>query len=608
MSRQNRDFRTLTVVGRRASGMTQEGASAEMAGIGRGLADAYPKSNKGWSIEAGDFQKMLINRTFKTRLLLLFAAVGLVLLIACTNVASLLLARSSERVREIAVRVALGASRWRVARQLLTESVLLSVMGGALGLALAWELIRLATRFVPQNAIPTAAPIELNAMVVMFTLAVSMMTGVLFGLAPALEATKPDVQETLKDSTRGTTGGRGGQRFRQTMVAVEVALALMLVASAVLMVESLRALTSSELGFNPEKVLSLRLFLPVAKYDAARALGFHRQALARLAALPGVKSVAMGTALPLMKATMGVPFDLETSAPRDQSEMPDGNYITVNPEYFSTLGIAVKRGRVFRDTDNESAPAVVVVSQAFADKYFPGQDAVGKRIVLDRPKFPSGFEDAVHPEIVGIVANVKATDLAAPGDPILYGSHEQNVWAQAVFFIVRSSIDPAGLTAAVERELRALDPEQPISNMGSIMETLGERAAEPRFQTELMGAFAALALVLAMVGIYSVNAYAVSQSRHEIGVRMALGATPGIVLREVIGQGMKLTGVGIAIGICGALGIASLMRSLLVGVSATDPVTLGGVALLMAGVAAMACYLPARRATRIDPARALRGE
>jgi len=341
LNKQNRDYRSLTVIGRLSKGSTQHSASAEMTGIARNLAEAYPKSNKGWAIEALDFQQSLINRGFKTRLLLLFAAVALVLLIACTNVAGLLLARASERAREIAVRVSLGATKGRVTRQLLTEGVLLSAIGGGIGLALAWGLIRLAPRFVPQNAIPTAAPIELNGAVALFTLCVSMVTGILFGLAPAIEATKPDVQDTLKDSSRGMTGGRAQHRFRQAMTAAEVALALMLVASAVLMMESLRGLTRTDLGFDPNNVLTLRLFLPVAKYNGAQALNFHRRALARLAALPGVTSVALGTALPLQKATMGVPFDLETSAPRDPAEMPDGNYVTVNSEYFSTLGIAV---------------------------------------------------------------------------------------------------------------------------------------------------------------------------------------------------------------------------------------------------------------------------
>jgi len=608
LNKQNRDFHSVTVVARLAKGAARERASAELAGIARALAEAYPKSNKGWSVEVDDFQEWLINRSFKTRLLLLLAAVALVLLIACTNVASLLLARSAGRKREIAVRLSLGATSGRLVRQLLTESVLLSGIGGALGLALAWQLIRQAPKFVPPNAIPAAAPIELNLAVALFTLAVSIVTGILFGLAPALAVTNPDVQEALKDSARGTTGGRGRQRFRQGIVAVEVALALMLVASAVLMIESLRALTGTELGFNPKNAMSLRLFLPAAKYDAARALQFHRQALQRLGSLPGVTGVALGTNLPLQKPVMGAPFDLETSTPREQAERPDVNYVTVSPEYFSALGIPVRRGRAFAQTDNETAAPVAIVNEAFADRYFPGGSVVGKRILLDRPKLPSGFEDTIHPEIVGVVANVKTSDLAMPGDPILYVPHAQNIWSQAVFFTLRSSMDPTGLTAAIRRELLSMDPEQPISQVGSLEQTLVRLAALPRFQMQLMGAFAALALLLAVVGIYGVNAYSVSQRRHEIGVRMALGATPGIVLREMIGQGMTLTIIGILTGICGSIAIASLLKSVLVGVSATDPMTLGGVAVAMALVAALACYVPARRATRIDPAIALRGE
>jgi putative ABC transport system permease protein len=606
LNKQNRDYHSVTVVARLANGSARERATAELAGIARGLAEAYPKSNKGWSVEVDDFQEWLINRSFKARLLLLLAAVGLVLLIACTNVASLLMARSAARNREIAVRLSLGATSGRVIRQLLTESVILSVTGGALGLGLAWQLIRLAPAFVPPNAIPAAAPIELNLTVVLFTLGVSIMTGILFGLAPALTLTKPDLQASLKESARGTTAGSGRQRFRQAIVAVEVALALMLVASAVLMIESLRALTGSELGFNPRNAMSLRLFLPAAKYDARRALEFHRKALARLAALPGVTSVALGTNLPLQKPVMGAPFDLETSPLREQAERPDVNYVTVSPEYFSALGIMVKRGRAFGETDNEAAGPVAIVNEAFADRYFPGENAVGKRILLDRPKLPSGFEDTIHPEIVGVVANVKTSDLAAPGDPILYVPHAQNVWSPAVFFTLRSSMDLTGLTAAIRRELLAIDPEQPISQVGSLEQTLVRLAALPRFQMQLMAAFAGLALLLAVVGIYGVNAYAVSQRRHEIGVRMALGATPGNVLREMIGQGMVLTALGIVTGVGGSLAVASLLRSVLVGVSATDPATLGGVAVAMALVAALACYVPARRATRIDPAVALR--
>ena len=298
-----------------------------------------------------------------------------------------------------------------------------------------------------------AAPIALNSAVLLFTLGVSIVTGILFGLAPAMAVAKPDVQGTLKDSARGTTGGRGRQRFRQAMVAVEVAVALMLVASAALMTESLRALTSTSLGFDPKHAISLRLVLPVAKYDAARALQFHQRALARLAALPGVTNVALGTNLPLQRTVMGAPFDLETSAPREQAERPDVNYITVSPEYFGALGITVRRGRAFAEADNEHAPPVVVVNQAFADRYFPNENVVGKRILLDRPKLPSGFEDTIHPEIVGVVASVKTGDLGAPSDPILYAPHAQNIWSPAVYFSMRSAQDPVGLTAAIRERI-----------------------------------------------------------------------------------------------------------------------------------------------------------
>jgi putative ABC transport system permease protein len=287
LNKQIRDYHPVTVVARLAKGVSRKRAAAEMEGIARGLAEAYPKTNKGFTVQVDDLQGWVVNRSFKTRLLLLFAGVGLVLLMACANVASLLLARSSGRSREIAVRLSLGASAGRVVRQLSTESILLSAIGGALGLGLAWELIRLAPKFVPPNAIPAAAPIELNLAVALFTLSISILTGISFGLVPALMATRRDVQEKLKDSTRGTAGGLGRQRFLRALVAAEVAVTLMLVASAVLMIESLRALTSTELGFHPKYALSLRLFLPAAKYDAARALQFRRQALARLRALPG---------------------------------------------------------------------------------------------------------------------------------------------------------------------------------------------------------------------------------------------------------------------------------------------------------------------------------
>jgi putative ABC transport system permease protein len=607
VDRQNRDYHLITVVGRLK--VPRAAAVAEMAGIGRALADQYPKSNKGWTIQIDDFEEWLVNGTLRARVLLLFGAVGLILLLACANVASLLLARSAARNREIAVRLSLGATRGRLTRQLLTESVLLGAVGGAAGLALAWLLIRVVPIVVPATVIPSGAPIALNQLVVFYTIAIALLTGVLFGLAPALSATRPEVQETLKDSSRGTTSGRGRQRFRQVLVTAEVALALMLLASAGLMIESLHGMYSLDLGFDPKNVLTLRLFLPAAKYDSAKALQFHRQAMERLAALPGVESVAATSNIPLRRYSMEVPFDLETSPPRSQGERPGVGYISISNTYLSTLRVPVKRGRGFTDRDDASAPPVVIVNEAFAHRYFPNQDPVGKRLLLNRPRLgKNDFEDTIRPEIVGVIGDVKEVDLSAAADPIVYVPHAQNVWSAVTWFLLRTAVNPMSLAEPVRREMMQIDKEQPIDQVGSMEQTFTTRFAEPKFQTEMMAAFALLALILAIVGIYGVNSYAVAQRRHEIGVRMALGATPSNVLGEILIQGLRLTGIGIVIGLAGALAVASALRTVLVGVSATDPITLAGVSLLLALVAGVACYIPARRATRIDPAVALRSQ
>jgi putative ABC transport system permease protein len=608
VNRQNRDVHSVVVVGRLRT--RREVAGVEMATLADSLAREYPKSNKGWTIEVDDLMEWVVNRGFRTRLLLLFGAVGLVLLIACTNIASLLLARSAARNREVAVRISLGATRARLMRQLLTESVLLACAGGAAGIGLAWWLIRIAPAILPAAVMSTAVPIELNRMVVLFAVAITAVTGVLFGIAPALAATRFDVRSSLKDSSRGSTGGPAKQRFRQIMVAVEVAVALMLLAGAGLMIESLRKMNEIDLGFDPRHVLTLRLFLPSAQYDAAKAFRFQSQALDGIAALPGVQSVTVASNLPLERAvTMEVPFDLPNAPPRELAERPGVGYISISSEYLKTLAIPVKRGRPFTEADNRNAPPVAIVNEAFVERYFPGQNPVGQRLLLNRPILGgTGFEESVYPEIVGVIGNVKLDNLLARTDPLLYVPQAQNVWSSVSYFAVRTSTEGSGLAPAIRRALMELDKDEPVDQLGSFDQILVSHMAEPRFQTQLMGAFALVALLLAIVGIYGVNAYAVEQRRNEIGLRMALGATPGQVLGEILKQGMRLTAIGIAIGLVGAVAIASLLKSVLVGVSATDPMTLGGVALLLALVAATACYIPARRATHIDPAIALRQE
>ena len=601
----NREYRYLMVVGRRTAGI--ETVTSEMSALSRALGETYPKSNRGWTIQVADLQEYLVSGNFRTRLLLLFAAVGMVLLLACTNVAGLLFARSAARVREIGVRVSVGATPNRIARQLLTESVLLALIGGALGLGLASLLINAAPRFVPANAIPTTATIELNSLVVYFTLGISVLTGVVFGVAPALALSRTDIRGTLNDATRGSTAGRGRQRFRQVMVTAEVAIALVLLASAGLMTESLRRLSDVELGFNAKNVLTLRVFLPVARYDEEHAFAFHRRAMEKLAALPGVAGIAMGSNLPLARLTMAVPFDLDSTPSRDVGERPGVGYTSVTAGFLRTLGIPLKRGREFIDADNPTAPPVAMVNEAFAAKHFRNENPIGRRLLVNRPVLgKNGFADTVQMEIVGVAGNVKLADLGAPAEPVLYVPLAQNLWSTVTWLAVRTRSDPAGLSAAIRSEMAKLDGEQPVDPTSSMEQTFADQFAEPRFQSRMMAAFAALALILAVVGIYGVNAYAVVQRRREFGVRIALGARPADILRETVGQGMKLTGIGIVVGLAGAVALSSVLRSILVGVSATDFWMLSGVSAFLALVAGVACYIPARRAMRTDPATALR--
>jgi putative ABC transport system permease protein len=603
----NRDYRYLTVVARLNT--SRGAAAAEMTALGRSLAETYPKNNGGWTIQVQDFQDFLVNGHLRTRLLVLFGAVGAVLLLACTNVASLLLARSAARGREIAVRISMGATPGRVVRQLLTESIMLALLGAALGLGLAALLIDLAPGFVPVNAIPTTAPIQLNVLVLLFTVGIAVLTGVLFGLAPAISLARYDVRDTLNDASRGSTGGRGRQRFRQAMVVIEVAVALMLLAGAALMTESLQRMTEIDLGFDLHQVLTLRVFLPVARYNAIQAYQFQTRATEKIAALPGVDSVSMGTNLPLARLSMYAPFDLDTAPPRGPAERPDVGYASISPGYLHTLGIALKRGRDFTDHDNASAPRVALINQAFAALHFPNQDPVGRRILINPPVLgQNGFADTIRAEIVGVTGDVKLADLNAPPEPILYVPLAQGIWSAVTYLTVRAHGNATSLAPAIRSEMANLDKEQPVEQIGSLEQAFSDQFAEPRFQSRLMGAFAALALMLAVVGIYGVNAYAVTQRRRELGVRIALGALPSDVLRETLGEGLKLSAVGIAVGLAGAFALSSLFRSVLIGVTGVSPATLLGAAGLLAAVALIACYIPARRATRIDPSSALRQE
>jgi putative ABC transport system permease protein len=599
-----RDVRDLAVIARLHASRGR--AAAEMDVIARSLEKSYPESDKGWTIRVEDFQEFLLNHTFRARLLVLSVAVGLILLIACANIASLLLARAAVREREIAVRISVGATRGHLFRQLLTESALLSVAGGTLGLAIAWVMIRLAPNIVPANALPGGS-ISLNATVIWFTLGISLLSCLLFGLAPAVAVARSDVQAALKDFGRGSTPGRKSQGVRQALIVADAAIAMMLLAGAGLMIASLRDLTQKSPGFDPKNVVAVRLVLPEAKYSAERSLEFYREGTRRIAALPGVKSVAVATSLPLLN-NWEVRFKEEGSAARGDAELPSAAYAGVGPDYFLTMGIPLKQGRFFTEADDEKAPLVAIVSEALAVRYFPNQDPIGKRLTMKRPiRFQNG-EEPVTLQVVGVAGNVKLNDPSIDDKPVIYVPHKQNPWSRGVWFAARTEANPAGLGSALRAEFQAIDREQPIDQLGTLEQRLQNQSAEPRFQTGLMSSFALVALFLAALGIYGVNAYAVAQRRGEIGLRMALGASRGAVLRQVIARGMGPTVIGIVIGVAGAAAISAWLKSVVASNRPTDPLAYLGAALILAAVAALACLFPGLKATRIDPAITLRTE
>jgi putative ABC transport system permease protein len=603
----NRDYRYLTVVGRRNTAASD--AVSEMRSISLSLAEAFPGNNRGWSAYPQDMHEWLVDQRTRSRLLLLLAALGLVLLLACSNVAGLLLARSASRTREIALRVSLGATRGRIIAQLLAESLLLSMMGGAVGLLVAWALVEIAPGYVPVNALGPSAIFELNLRVVAFSLILSVLTGILFGLAPALAASRTNVRDALQDSTRSSTGGRTRQAFRQAVVAGEIAVALALLSGAVLTVSSLRRLATVDVGLDTNNVLTQRIFLPASTYDSARTLALHRQILSRVAEMPGVTQAALGGTLPLSRPNMEVAFDLESDPVRAMADMRSVVYITASPGYFNVLKIPILAGREFADTDSQDAPRVAIVNQAFARRYFPNGEIVGQRLRVARPVLGTNdFEPIDYVRIVGIAGNVSMDDIGVSASPVLYVPVAQNVWTTAHWLAVRTASSSSAVAANVRRVIRELDPAQPLDPSTSLEERFSAQFAAPRFQSVLMGLFAVLALLLAAVGIYSVNAYAVTQRTREIGLRLALGASPAAVIQGLFRQGMTLAMIGIVAGLVAAAAMNSVLSSILTDIAGFEARPVLGAALVLMIAAASACLLPAWRATRIDPAITLRKE
>lgn len=590
----------LDVVASLKPGVTAEQANAELDTIARALEAEYPDTNTKRRVGVVSLHESL-TRDIRPALFVLLGAVLFVLLIACANVANLLLARAAGRGKEIAVRTALGASRMRVVRQLLTESLLLSFAGGALGLLLAVWGVDLLVAASPAG-VPRLKEVGLDRSVLAFTFAISVLTGVLFGLVPALQASKPDMNEALKEGGRGSTeGGRRG-RVRAALVVTEVALSLVLLVGAGLLIKSFWGLLNTDPGFAIDRVLALTLPLSSTQYpqpeDRAR---FFQQVVRRVSEVPGVEAVGLTDQLPLGGNESIFDFNIEGRPTAAPGSVPTAGYQGVSPDYFRTLNISLREGRVFTDADKADAPQVVVVNEAFARRYFPGEDPVGKRLL------PTGSRRPPR-EIIGVVADTRHQDLSAAAYPDVYSSFLQDPSSTMEMVVRTKTADPNEVAPAVRAAIRELSRDQLIWQTRTMNELVSRSVAPRRFNTILLAAFAAVALLLAAIGIFGVMNYTVSQRAHEIGIRLALGAQGADVLRMVVGQGMKLALLGVGIGLAGAFALTRVMASLLYGVSATDASVFVSVALAFALVAFVANYLPARRATKVDPTIALRYE
>jgi putative ABC transport system permease protein len=610
----NRGSHFLNVVGRLKEGFDVGRANAELSALARTVGGENPNTYpRGMTALVRPLQEEVVGESVRKPLFVMLGAVGLVLLIACANVANLLLARAASRRKEVAVRTALGASRWRIVRQLLTESLLLSLAGGAIGLVLALWGVDLLVALAPAGT-PRVAEVGLDARVVGFTFAVSLLTGVIFGLAPALHASKVDLNESLKDGSRGATEGPKRGRLRGLLVVAEFAVALVLLAGAGLLLKSFVRVQEESPGFDASHVLTMRVVLPEAKYKGYEEhRAFFSNLFARLRRLPGVEAVGANNLLPFSGGGGSRGFLIEGQPVPPGQPHPEEQLRFITPGYFEAMSIPLLRGRDISERDVNGAPRVALVSRSMAERHWPGEEVIGKRFAYSG----IGRGQDQNPdwiEIVGVVGDVKHRGLDIDSRPEIYVPVHQPLFANrptpplSLYVAMRTKGDPAALGTAARREVLAVDPEQPVANMKTMTQRIAESVAPRRFNMALLGLFAGVALLLAVVGIYGVMSYAVARRTHEIGVRVALGAQGRDVLRLVLGQGMWLALAGVGLGLSIAYAATRVMSSLLYGVSATDTLTFAVVSLLLTAAALLACLIPARRATKVDPMEALRYE
>ena len=598
-------------IGRLKDGVDVNQAQAKVDGLVAQLQNEFPKEypqQAGWSIRVLSAHQQLVGNVQKI-LYVVLGAVGLVLLIGCVNLANLMLARSSGRRREMAIRLALGASRRRLIVQLLTESLLLAFIGGALALLVLTLTLQGLVQLIPAD-IPRLHEIQINLSVLGFVFLISTVTGLLFGLFPALQASRPDVVANLKDGSRGSGFGLATHRFRSGLVVLEFALSLILMIAAGLLLRSFVRLLDVNPGFNPDNVLLSRVWLPVPNNpeldpyrDPLKRSGFIKDLVGRVKAIPGVRSAAIssGNAVPLVGPRNSGGFTIEGDAVTNNA-IPTAQIGIVSPDYFQTIETPLKRGRFFTDSDDRQGPQVVLIDEALVDRYFHNRDPLGARIKRGGPT-----SEAPWMTVVGIVGNVKSDGFDQPDQPHLYHPIFQfPSYAMAIY--VKTDVAPSSVAQAVREQVRVSDRDLPVFGETTMARIAAESMSRRKFAMQLIGLFGVLALLLAGVGIYGVIAYSVTQKTREIGIRVALGASRTAILRWVLRQGMILTAAGIAVGLIGAVALTRLLRSLLFGIGPTDVVTYGVLAILLTMVALIACYVPARRATKVDPLIALRYE
>ncbi|HVN80577.1 MAG TPA: ABC transporter permease [Terriglobia bacterium] len=608
-ARATRDFHWLVPLARLRQGVSLKQARAEMAIIARNIERDYPLSNKGWSTFVQPIRNSVVQEGQRDRVLVLFGAVGFVLLIACVNVANLLLTKGVVRRRELALRMSLGAGRLRLMQQLLTESLLLATAGGLLGLGLAFWLVRLVRALLPPFLVAGIAEISVDWRVLVFALLLSIVTGLFFGAAPAWRATKVNLHDSLKEASRATSSGSGSTRFRNLLVTTEIALSLVVLIAAGLMTRTLIALQTVNPGFRTDHLLSMHLSMPFERYPVApQVRSFYRRLIDKVGKLPGVQSVSISMTLPLQGSSFGLLFQIANHAQVPPSEAPGAQFEMVSSDYFGTFGIPLRQGRLFMEADNENAPRVAIVNETFARQFLSEEKPLGQRLLIR--ELISGKAE-LGPlqawEIVGVTKDVKFGSLNDNSLPTIYVPIMQ-CSMPGVALALRTGTEPKSLALSVRNAIAEVDSDLPITGMKTMEEVVAETTLESRTQTWLIGVFAIVALALATLGIYGVMSYSVMQATRDIGVRMALGAQEFDVLKLVLGKGILLIATGLAVGLGGAVALTRLLSTLLFGIKATDLLTFSVMTMFLGSTALLACYIPARRATRMKPIEALRHE